>query len=469
MKYWVFIISIFFVSGTSVGQQLSDSASIELEKTSQYHLIPVDDQGILIFTNNEADVRSREKTWTFSLYDQLFNSKWKKDILIENKFDFQAYYYGQGNLYLIFNRYKKKLLKVVTLDLKDGEITYNDLETFARFDVYSFKAINNKLFMDARLVNSPTLIHADLATGKVRALSTSYKGYPKVTRVDVLPEKNRVNVVSINKTSDHRDLLVKVYEDNGSEIESYKIRSEDNTKLVNGTISKVADDKAFVIGTYSKIGEESNLGMYVSTFKQSNQIDNQLVLFKDIPGFSNYLDNDTVSNGSRVKRYRINPHELILQEDGYLLVAEAYYPIYKRESHTYFDAAGLPVTTYYQVFDGWQYTHGLIMSLDLDGKVQWSKTFSIDAVLSMNITEMVSVTKIKGALALVYIDNGKTVLQVIPNLKNEESTTVVEGMASLNHSNIEYWYNNYYISWTIENGGDQNRKKIIRCNKIDFK
>ncbi len=464
------VIIMMLISLPGYGQYLRDSAQIELEPTRHHQLIPVEHQGVLIFSNRITQRRVKEQTWTFSLYDELFNPKWNKNITVDGKYDYEAYYYGQGNLYLIFNRYKKKRLKVLKIDVSTGELKTKDVETFARFDIVDFKAINDKLFIDARLINSPTLIHADLETGKVRALSTAFRGYPKVTRVDVFPELKKVNVVSVNKTRDHRDLLVKVYSDMGKEEESYRVRPDEGKRLINGKISEINNDLVFVIGTYLDEGEVGERGFFVSGFKGKKQLFNKYYAFSGLETFDKYMSGGDSAVGEAVSLpYLINPHTLVKRGEEYLMVAEAYYPTYRRESHTFFDAAGLPITTYYKVFDGWQYTHGLLSAISTEGDLMWSNTFDIDKVRIDDMRDMITLTSIKDHQALVYINDGKTVFQVIPN-QNEivVSEEVPDTGVSLAHTNIEHWYSNYYISWTIENVKDKGNKKIVRCNKIDF-
>ncbi|MCF8299135.1 MAG: hypothetical protein K9J13_16420, partial [Saprospiraceae bacterium] len=110
-----------------------------------------------------------------------------------------------------------------------------------------------------------------------------------------------------------------------------------------------------------------------------------------------------------------------------------------------------------QVFDGYRYTHAIVAAFDKDGERLWDNTFEIMNVLSFNLKERVKVLRNSedDEIVLVYSYGGQLNSKVIEGSKvvERKQTTKLETknekdkVLSNYDSDMEYWYDNYFITW----------------------
>ena len=172
--------------------------------------------------------------------------------------------------------------------------------------------------------------------------------------------------------------------------------------------------------------------------------------------------------------------EIIIQNDEYIMIAEAYYPEYRTE--TYYDANGHMHTR--QVFVGYRYTHAVIAAFDKNGELLWDNAFEIMNILSFNLKERVKVLRNSedDDVVLVYNYGGYLHSKVIYGSKvveGKQSTKIQtknkkDKVKSSSNSDMEYWYDNYFITWgnqVIKDKGKKlgkKRRQIFYFTKIAY-
>jgi len=184
--------------------------------------------------------------------------------------------------------------------------------------------------------------------------------------------------------------------------------------------------------------------------------------------------------------YRIAAHGIIKVKDEYLFLGEAYYPTYRTETYTTASVVnGVSTTQTHtrQVFDGYQYTHAILALFDKDGRLLWDRTFEMwSAYKPFHVKRFISMAEQnQNSLKLVFA-SGKNIISksfdfegnVVNDFESGEIKTNYDGDKALrSFSNLDYWYDNYFIAHgfqKIKNEDEQlkRKRKVYFISKIEF-
>jgi gamma-glutamylcyclotransferase (GGCT)/AIG2-like uncharacterized protein YtfP len=95
--------------------------------------------------------------------------------------------------------------------------------------------------------------------------------------------------------------------------------------------------------------------------------------------------------GKKIKfNYRVLVQELIPFGNQYILLGEAFYTHYTYPGNV-------------QVFDGYQYTHAVVIGFDKNGKLMWDNSFEINDVKTYALEQYVKIYPQKEGIILLYL------------------------------------------------------------------
>lgn len=172
----------------------------------------------------------------------------------------------------------------------------------------------------------------------------------------------------------------------------------------------------------------------------------------------------------------IFPHEIIKVSDGYFLLCEAFYPTYRTETITTY-TGGESATTTKVVFDGYQYTHAILVKFNKNGEMIWDRCFTMWlAQTPFKLKEFVAVVgdpEKSGVINMVFSDFGRVVSKSVDmngEIVAQQESGKIGGESESDEvkssvSTLSYWYGNYFItsgSQTIKNKEDENVKRKRR-------
>ncbi|MEM9823167.1 MAG: hypothetical protein AAF985_18955, partial [Bacteroidota bacterium] len=181
--------------------------------------------------------------------------------------------------------------------------------------------------------------------------------------------------------------------------------------------------------------------------------------------------------------YRILHHNVIELKDGYLFVGEVYFPKYRSEANPSYSMkrGGSPSN---KVFDGYQYTHGVIAKFSNEGALLWDRNFDLyqtDRVYYLKRFIRVSGLDDRG-VKIAYAFNNRIVSKYISyngdillDTASEEIETGFDGdQIKWSFSNLSYWYDDYFLvqgEQKIKNKKDKSAKRkrrVLFLNKVKY-
>ncbi|MGI9541639.1 MAG: hypothetical protein ACR2MX_00185, partial [Cyclobacteriaceae bacterium] len=188
--------------------------------------------------------------------------------------------------------------------------------------------------------------------------------------------------------------------------------------------------------------------------------------------------------------YRFLVHNLIEDDDGkYLMIGEAFYPKYNSNNYgSYFGGGFVRGAGRYQrnlAFEGFKYTHAVVIAFDRSGKLLYDNSFEINDVLSYDLEQFVNVSVEDDRLVLLYIYENvirSKLVQADEVLEgksfNEIALNFEEDVAKNPDSEfggLELWYDNKFFAYgvqKIKNLTGQSVKlnrEVFFVNKIQYR
>ena len=186
--------------------------------------------------------------------------------------------------------------------------------------------------------------------------------------------------------------------------------------------------------------------------------------------------------GKRIKfSYRFLVHEIVPYKNQYVLLGEAFYPRYKSVEPSYGFFTGSPQyggLRNGRVFDGYSYTHAVVMGFDQSGKLLWDNSFEINDVRTFTLEQFVKLEVQEDRIALLYLFENELRTKIIqddqvlegktfePIRTKTENEIVKKEETEL--SKLDYWYQNFFYAYGIQeitNPGT-GKRRVFFINKI---
>jgi hypothetical protein len=158
-----------------------------------------------------------------------------------------------------------------------------------------------------------------------------------------------------------------------------------------------------------------------------------------------------------------------------------YYGLYSPFS-SYYSPWGYRGYGYYgnqQQFDGWVYTHAVIVAFDEEGNLLWDKSIDLHNTKEEKLTEKVKASILDDQIILSFAYNDQIVSKMISfdGLLEKEEIKKIDVMSDgdkvkkSSKTQLNYWYGNYFLAngfQTITNE-DEGKRSVFYLNKVDIK
>lgn len=273
-------------------------------------------------------------------------------------------------------------------------------------------------------------------------------------------------------------------------IRNLEVNPKGDNRLITARVMHLNRNEFMVVGTYSAAYYEQKFwkrlgailtgqrlplyaqGIYVAKFEYRGQ---KYIKYYNFAEFENFFEAYGKRYEKKVKKkkkkkekkgkqllldFSLLLHDIVEANGEYLLVAESYKPEYRKESS--YD----PITGRFfsprEVFVGYRYTHAIVAGIDIKtGELKWDNSFPIWNILSFNLKERVQILvkeDEKGQpieTTLVYNNEGYLQSRTIEegevlepkNIKAIQTEFASDRIRSDFNSDIEYWYDNYFLAW----------------------
>lgn len=503
----LFLFCVVFLILFSGFSQISYEDRVEFELRDGYSNEVINlfgENGFIISSKKDyTDAKDLEE-WKFEKFSNNFESNQSVKILLDEDLEPRANFTNSDRLHTIYTD-RKFNFAVLSVDAATMEVTKVFGKLPKKFYVFEMVVLGDYLIIKGILKRAPTLCAVNWKTGTTQLLP--------IILPNNNPKKNSINAMQVMESASEVFIYVNREVEN-DKVESYVLRynancelestlnltPKNNKSLKDITVSKISDDQYIFTGTYSTDESETSEGIF---FCQTDNAGVDFIKFHSyvtLEKFLTYLPKKKQEKIEKKKNkqeakgeeftlnYRLATHDIIPDNDGYLFIGEAFYPTYRTESHmvtTYINGHASTTMQTTVVFDGYQYTHAMLCKFDSEGNILWDQIFEMFGTYKpYYVKKFISVDPTdQNAVKLVFTSNNKITTKsfdhdgaILFERQTDEIKTNFDGDKSkYSFSEIEYWYDNYFIAYgsqKIKNEDTNDRNKKTRhvyfINKIRF-
>lgn len=493
-----FLSAFILIAPTLTHAKNVDVKRVELDKTSSNDFkmcCPIGEKGILLATIEKEKQKGAEKKheiWSFMKMDTLLNNSASVDINVGTNCK-RNWKEADGKFYLIntnfgANKWGNQRYEITILD--------HDKMTSTRYEGSVDKyfpgwedpmVLGDYLYMlGEAYFSQPFMLITNIKTGESNLvdINTLDKKHYAIMSYDVDKEHNEVHVLT--KEKDGKDgYATRLYTfSDGKKTNEMTFNVKGDKKYpATAFVSKTNDGNYLFSGTYSlsdNSKKSESVGIFVlKTDSNGKTLFSTYTNFLDLKNFTSYMS-DKKKNGIEVdkskseangkeytKEYDILPYNAIENDGKYLLIGEAYYPVW----HTNVDKNGVPGS----YFSGYNFTHYFIVEYSKDGKIEWSNAAELNVKMTLVRRKHLSVNKEADSLQIVYPSWGCVVNTSYDANGDEISTEKInyvgdeETIRRYFDLDTEYWYgNNFLATGKLLTKSKDGKDKVFSINKITY-
>ncbi|MCY7352923.1 MAG: hypothetical protein LH606_20065 [Cytophagaceae bacterium] len=483
------LFTLIFLSGWLLASsaalaQLEQVQRMEFDLPSQgdeeYEVLTLGSDGVLVTRKKTEYYAGTPLQWHFTKYDMDLKTVWETDLKVKASMQPLLTYHNGHYLYWLFGEVDSEKINILRLHLDTGDQELIEGELLAVSDVSHFKVLGNTAFVAGHYRDRAVVVRFDFFSRQSRVLPGLYVNHLEVSSLEV---DETINELSVTVTTTRRgrcQLSLRTYSYEGKLLQETALPGEEGRTMLSGKVVPLGKGESLLVGTYSANCSPYAQGVYVArTGSLPNEADRTAVKYLEFSQFKNFFNYLKPSRRQRVMeriarkkdegkeahfRYLMLVHDLIPTADGFLLVAEAYFPQYRNASASLMPF-GRPGAD--RSLDGFRYTHALIGGFDKTGKLLWDNSFAMPDVMSYELEEQVQVTQqANGQLVLAYPVEDKIntiVLRGSEVLREKEELelapkTGLQRILSTENTSLAAWHNHYFLAWGIQ------RKAADRAN-----
>lgn len=468
-----------------------------------YRTTSLQENGLLLYGHFLADGANAIEVIRL---DTAFNEIWRGFIKIDRGMFMVFSFYANSNIYMLLkDRYNPLAeFQLLAVQVSKGNYTMNSVKTMIPFIPTNFVVTKQAALIGGHFNYRPLVLHYDLATYQSKVLPGFFNEQGDLNQLNA-DENGNIDVLVSGKTINRRrSLWLRRYDANGDLLKTIVLQPEDNMNLIYGRSVNTADGSQIVCGVYGRYTEYSR-GIFLANVNAYGEYDINYYNFADLQKFFSYMkakrerrvrdriERRKVQGKKNRFNYRVLVNELMPYGDQFVMLGEAFYPHYSYPQtgrnyggYTYFPRYGyIPSTRGDLIFDGYQYTHAVVIGFDNTGKLTWDNSFEINDVRTMQLQQYVKIRPDKDKISLMYLFDNKIRSKIIKEAEVLEGKSYdplsmafrddVVKERGTQGTKLDYWYGDVFYATGIQNisnlrdAGVNLSRRVFFINKIECK
>ena len=473
-----------------------------------YEIVPLGNQGFLVFFETREDAGENSKNWFFTFYNPSFTEVWKTNIPVVEDAVYQDYTRKDSLVYLFFlNPGKVKPgtdnFQLLTLDLANG-LSYETKGNLpAESTFIKFCIAGNKMFLGLNLKNEQASSYSiDLKSGPINEFRMPFPDQNFIEDLIYDPFHDEVITMVSNYLSRKQNKMIMVVL---SAEMSFKYDIEINPvvtgKYLNTARIYLSDTTHLLaIGTYGNIaakipsaneyfGIESS-GVFSTRINDKKQ---EFMNYYNFMEFRNLRAGVSARDFYRLQKkkerespeysmnYELLTHDPEMHDSTLVMMLEAFYPEFRTVSDISYDYWGRPVTHNYTVFEGYRFFNSILTGFNFDGVLVWDNSLEINVAPTSRLDKK-SAYFFDGEPAILFYNDGSKISYRIclENAELEpftaldiETSEFGDKITAIGQNNLIHWYDYYFLAYgyhTIQNNllTEKNERTVFYINKISL-
>ena len=490
----------FFLFTFFIFSSILSIAQIEFEKRLEFELkdgysgekiIAFGENGFLLRSVSDEVIDGKSE-WKYDLYNTNLELEKTHSIHLHKKYYADESYNTDERMHTLFKT-SKGMYTLISIDAATLKETKVEGQLPKKTWVKEMAIIGDYAYFHASMKKSKYLFSLNWKTGKQNLIPIDIENYKSkrlsITHFQVMEKSKEVFLYVKAFEGKDSDIFIIRLNDKGEKQDMYKLTQDIEKKIVSVSASNVGNNKYIFTGTYSSKFSTLSEGLFFCEAEKGKINFIEYYNFLDLNNFLSYLPEKKQAKIERKKKrkkskgkelkinYRIAEHPIIQTDNGYMFLGEAYYATYRTEYYTAY-VNGKPVQRTRRVFDGYQFTHAVLARFDQQGKMIWDQTFqmwpSYKPFYAKRFISLAGGTQ--EAINLVFANNSRIVSKSFDfdgTIKNDKTSEPIEtnfegDKAKWTFSNIDYWYDNYFLAYGNQKIKNKEEKGVKKKRKIYF-
>ncbi len=443
-----------------------------------FSIASLDTSGILL---HRSYLGPKEGQLEVIRLDTALHQVWKGFITIPKELSLVSTKTAYNKIYFFYKGAQFGGYQVYVVQATDGSYSSYQIKNLIPFEATEFIVSEHALMIGGYFNFRPIVLHFSLKEQRSRILPGFLNEPGELTQIKTYPDGNVDVIISAKNSSRRKCLWIRHFDNSGDLIKTVVLEPEETKNLIFGRAVKTDNDNQVIAGVYGKSSQYSR-GIFVADINPYGEYKIHYYNFGDLQNFFHYMKAKREKRikerierrkikGKKVKfNYRFLVHELIPYGNQFIMLGEAFYPRYTNRpnyagissySPWSFAPSGRNFNNSQQslVFDGFQYTHAVVIGFDPKGELVWDNSFEIHGVKSFQLEQFVKIVPSQDRIVLLYLFENFIRSKIIKDDQVIEGTVqnsvkTFDRQEPAKHgtqtSKLEYWYNHHFFAYGIQ-------------------
>jgi len=499
LKY-VNTILLLLISLSCFGQ-IDQQARYELllnenDENDSYQVSSLAENGILVY---RRVLGQKEDQLELVKVDTLLQENWRGFIALEKSLQV-AHIKVQDQLIFILlksGNYTSGDFQVIATNAENGNFKVYTIKNLIPFSPTDFLVTSYGMMLGGYFNYRPLVLFFSFQTERAKILPGFFNEQGELNQIKPY-ENGSIDVILSAKNFERKKCLwIRNYSAEGDLIKTTVLEPDANKNLIFGRSVKMPDEAQVVAGVYGSRNTEYSRGIFVADINQFGEYNINYYNFSELQNFFSYMK---AGREKRVKErierrkikgkkirfnYRLLVQEVVPYGNQFIMLGEAFYPKYTYSSRNSYGAHSYysnPMMRGDRIFDGYQYTHAVVIGFDANGKLKWDNSFEINDVKTFDLQQFVKIAPTDNHIALLYLYNNLIRSKIIRDdqvlegkttdpVKSKFASDVIKEKDTQN-SKLDYWYPRHFFASGVQRVGNQQAdgfyRKVFFINKLKY-
>ncbi|MBX0290904.1 hypothetical protein K3G63_10665 [Hymenobacter sp. HSC-4F20] len=418
---------------------------LPLESYSSDVLVqPLQEDSSVVLLIEKDPVLSSKTEYTFQKLNYKLQPGQTVPVPVPRGYTFREICAEGTDVYALFQGNAPGVLWVAAFDSRTGELGTGEFKTKRTQEVHDMKALDGNLFVTVEADMHLTILLLDLKKATFRFLPSVYEPLPATFTFLADSVTKRAELILSETNGFKSRLQLKQLSDSGQLLHSEFVQAGSERGLLEAQLSPGDSAARLLAGTYTLRDSRYSQGLFAADLNAGVTATGQRrsLRYYDFLNLKHFFDFMKPARLARMRqrserlratdrqyrhRYRLLMHDMLPIREGYVLVAEVYYPRFNNSTsnnlgglYNYGYGTLSPLARYYNSnhlrrSEGYRTTHALICGFDRRGNLLWDNSFLMKEVEQTLLQESVRVRPLPDGrrLAMAYLKEDDLFYKII--------------------------------------------------------
>ncbi|MEO1051181.1 MAG: hypothetical protein AAFX87_11170 [Bacteroidota bacterium] len=472
------------------------------QEDDYYNVAPAGEDGVFLFRKQNRLFFGNQQSWEVVKLDTALNEVWKFSYALNNSLDYKRHYQKNGKFYILFSDFfqRSRNFTFLQIDVRTGKAFQYTITNFVPLALTQFKVTDRAILLGGYFNLQPLVIYFSFAEKKSKVLPGFFNERAELVELELNDDGTFDILLSGQSFDKRKTMFIKSFDPDGNLINNFSLDAERRRTLIFGK-SIVSEDNQLIAGVYGRRGSEYSRGLFIANVNQYGEQAIKYYNYGDLTNFFGYLK---IRREERIKRrierrktrnkrikfnYRVAVHDIVKKDDHYVLIGEAFYPRYKNVGAGHYGGGifnnarfnspgGFGGNSASLLFDGYRFTHAVIIGFDEEGNLLWDNTFEINDVIKFDLEPNVALSVEDDQMVLLYLQDNAIRSKIIKDgevVEGKEFNDIqmkfqddVVKNNDFETGKVEHWYNNVHCAYGVQRIKNLKDKEVDLNRKVFF-